>query len=169
MFFGVSTLQTFHVIISFIGIATGIVVVYGLVSSQRMSLLTLVFLVTTLVTTLTGFLFTISVFTPALGVGIISTFVMIAAFYARYAKGMAGRWRGIYVITAVLSLYLNTFVLIVQLFQKVPALNALAPTGSEPPFAVTQGILLLVCIIAGYRAHRRFHPYIPGGALGRAA
>jgi hypothetical protein len=131
MFFGVSTLQSFHVLISFIGIATGLLVLYGLIGSQKMGLMTAIFLVTTLVTTLTGFLFPITVFTPAIGVGIISTIVMIVCFYARYGQRMAGRWRGVYVITAVISLYLNVFVLVVQLFLKVPSLNALAPNGNE--------------------------------------
>ena len=115
MFFGVSTLQSFHVLVSFIGIATGLVVLYGLIASQTMSRMTAIFLVTTFVTTVTGFLFPITVFTPAIGVGIISTVLMVVCFYARYGQRMVGRWRGVYVITAVISLYLNAFVLVVQL------------------------------------------------------
>ncbi|WP_274627067.1 hypothetical protein [Arvimicrobium flavum] len=166
MFFGVSTLQTFHVLVSLVGIVSGLVVLYGLLTSQRMSTLTAIFLATTLVTTLTGFLFPITVFTPALGVGVISTLVMIVALLARYPRRMRGPWRAIYVVTAVLSLYLNVFVLVVQLFLKVPALNALAPNGSEPPLAVAQGLVLLFFVVTGYLAVRRFHPV---GAFGRAA
>jgi hypothetical protein len=158
MFFGVSTLQTFHVLISLIGIASGIVVVWGLLSSRRLSGLTAVFLVTTLLTNLTGFLFPFNGFTPAIGVGIIGTVIMALCLAARYLKRMERGWRGVYVVTAVVSLYFNLFVLVVQLFQKVPALNVHAPTGSEPPFAVVQGIVLLACLVAGFHAFRRFHP-----------
>jgi hypothetical protein len=158
MFFGVSTLQTFHVLISLIGIASGIVVVWGLLSSRRLSGLTAVFLVTTLLTNLTGFLFPFNGFTPAIGVGIIGTVIMALCLAARYLKRMERGWRGVYVVTAVVSLYFNLFVLVVQLFQKVPALNVHAPTGSEPPFAVVQGIVLLACLVAGFLAFRRFHP-----------
>jgi hypothetical protein len=158
MFFGVSALQSFHVAISLVGIATGIVVLFGMFSSRRMSLLTAVFLATTLATTLTGFIFPFNGLTPALGVGIVSTLVLAVALVARYQRRMSGSWRGIYVGTAVLSLYLNVFVLVVQLFQKVPALNAFAPTGSEPPFAVAQGLALLLFVAAGFVAYRNFRP-----------
>jgi hypothetical protein len=158
MFFGVSTLQTFHVLISLIGVVTGLVVVWGLLSSRRMSTLTAIFLTTTLLTNLTGFAFPFKGFTPALGVGIIGTVVMAVCLAARYLKQMENGWRGAYVVTAVLSLYFNLFVLVVQLFQKVPALNVYAPTGSEPPFAATQGAVLLLCLGAGFLAFRRFHP-----------
>ena len=169
MFFGVSTLQTFHVLISLIGIVAGLVVLFGMLSSRRMSGLTAIFLVTTLLTTLTGFVFPISVFTPAIGVGIISTLVMIVALYARYGARMAGRWRGIYVVTAVVSLYLNVFVLVVQLFLKVPSLNALAPNGNEPPFAITQAIVLVFFAVAGFLANRKFRPEVGPSALPRTA
>ena len=136
--------------------------------------MTAVFLVTTLVTTLTGFVFPFNVLTPAIVVGVISTVVMIVAFYARYGRRMAGGWRGIYVITAVISLYFNVFVLVVQLFQKVPSLNAFAPTGSEPPFAVAQGALLLFFLATGYLGLAavppgRFNPVRPVGLTGRFA
>jgi hypothetical protein len=143
--------------LSLVGIAAGLIVVYGLTKSQRMSGLTLVFLLTTLLTTLTGFIFPITSFTPALGVGIIGTLVMIVCLVARYVHGMQGRWRGIYIATAVISLYLNVFVLVVQLFLKVPALNALAPNGNEPPFAIVQGFVLIAAFVSGYIAFRRFH------------
>jgi len=158
MFFGVSSLQTFHVLISVVGIVSGFAVVSGLLSSSRMSTLTAIFLLTTLLTNLTGFLFPFKGFTPAIGVGIVGTIIVAVCLAARYLKRMENGWRGAYVVTAVLSLYFNLFVLVVQLFQKVPALNAYAPTGSEPPFAVVQGLVLLACLAAGFLAFRRFHP-----------
>jgi hypothetical protein len=164
MFFGVSTLQTFHVLISLIGIASGIVVVWGMLSSRRLSGLTAFFLLTTLLTNLTGFLFPFKGFTPAIGVGVIGTIVMAVCLVARYPKRMENGWRGVYVVTAVLSLYFNLFVLVVQLFLKVPALNAYAPTGSEPPFAAAQGVVLLACLAVGFLAFRRFRP-LPKTAL----
>jgi len=158
VFFGVSTLQDVHVLLSLIGIVAGVIVVYGLAKSRRMEALTFVFLATTLLTNLTGFLFPFVGFTPAIGVGIIGTVVMVVCLIARYIKGMHGRWRGVYVITAVLSLYLNVFVLVVQLFLKVPALHALAPNGNEPPFAIVQGLVLLAAIACGWVATRHFRP-----------
>lgn len=167
MFFGVSSLQTFHVLISLVGVASGIAVVLGLFSSSRMSFLTAIFLLTTLLTNLTGFLFPLNGFTPAVDVGILGTIIIAVCLTARYLKRMENGWRGVYVVTAVLSLYLNLFVLVVQFFLKVPALHAYAPTGSEPPFAVVQGLVLLACVAAGLLAFKRFHP--PPGIQMRAA
>lgn len=158
IFFGVSTLQDVHVLLSLVGIAAGLVVLFGLLTSRLMGGMTAVFLVTTLLTNLTGFVFPFGGFTPAIGVGIIGTLVMVICLVARYLKNMQGGWRGIYVITAVLSLYLNVFVLVVQLFLKVPSLNALAPNGNEPPFAIVQGLVLLVFLIAGWLAFKAFNP-----------
>ncbi|MGB3418416.1 MAG: hypothetical protein WBA36_17215 [Mesorhizobium sp.] len=158
MFFGVSSLQTFHVLVSLVGIASGLAVVLGLFSSSRMSSLTAIFLLTTLLTNLTGFLFPFKGFTPAIDVGIMGTIIIAVCLAARYLKRMENGWRGVYVVTAVLSLYFNLFVLVVQLFQKVPALNAYAPTGTEPPFAIVQGLVLLACLAAGFVAFKRFHP-----------
>ena len=158
MFFGVSALQSFHVAISLVGIAVGLWVMLQLIASNRAPFATAVFLGTTLVTLLTGFFFPITSFTPALGVGIVSTLVMAATLLARYGKGMRGRWREVYVIGAVASLYLNVFVLVVQLFLKVPALNALAPTGTEPPFAMAQGVTLAVFATIGFLAWKGFRP-----------
>ena len=158
MFFGVSALQTFHVLISLIGIASGLIVIWGLLSSRRLGTVTAIFLLTTLATNLTGFLFPFKGLTPAIAVGIIGTIVMAVCLAARYLKRLEGGWRGVYVVTAVLSLYFNLFVLVVQLFLKVPTLHVYAPTGSEAPFAAVQGIVLLACLVAGFLAFRRFHP-----------
>ena len=137
-----NTYTLIHVVLSLVGILSGLVVLYGLLNARRLPRWTHVFVWTTVATTLTGFGFPFNGFTPALGVGIVSTIILVFTVTALYAKKLAGGWRGIYVVTAVAALYLNVFVLIVQLFLKVPALHALAPQGTEPPFAIAQGITL---------------------------
>ena len=154
----ISAFTTLHVVISLIGILTGLIVVWGMLTANKVSSLTFIFLLTTLLTTLTGFLFPITAFTPAIGVGIFSTVVLVVTLLALYVFRLRGPWRWVYVGGAVLALYLNVFVLVVQSFLKVPALNALAPNGNEPPFAVTQGIVLVLFILAGLVSLRRFHP-----------
>jgi hypothetical protein len=160
MIFGMTYYTFFHVLISLIGIVSGLIVLAGLLNSDRKDGWTLIFLITTVATSLTGFGFPYNGFTPAIGVGIISMIFLIAAIAARYPYHLAGSWRWIYVISAVVSLYLNVFVLVVQSFLKIPSLNALAPTGTEPPFAIAQGIVLVLFIIAGFLSLRRFHPAI---------
>ncbi len=158
MILGMTPFTLFHVILSLIGIVSGLIVLSGLLGSDRKEGWTLVFLITTVGTSVTGFLFPFAGFTPAIGVGIISMIFLIAAIVALYVCRLAGAWRWIYVVSAVVSLYLNVFVLVVQSFQKIPALNALAPTGSEPPFAIVQSIVLVLFIIAGFLSLRRFYP-----------
>jgi hypothetical protein len=151
-----STFTQLHVIISLIAIGSGIVVVLGMFAAKRLDALTGVFLVTTLLTSLTGFLFPYEGVTPGIILGIISVVVLIPAFYARYGAHLAGTWRGTYVITSVIALYLNLFVLVAQLFKKVPALHALAPTQSEGPFKAAQGTLLILFIIVTVLAVKKF-------------
>lgn len=158
MVFGMTPFTLFHVLLSLIGIASGLVVLYGWLHSLRMPGWTGIFLFTTIATTLTGFLFPFKGFTPAIGVGIISTIILIVALLALYRYHLAGRWRTIYIISAVAALYFNCFVLVVQAFLKIPALHSLAPNGSEPPFAVTEAIVLIGFLAAGYLAVRRYHP-----------
>lgn len=158
MILGMTPFTLFHVLLSLIGIATGLVVLRGLLANERMDGLTSIFLATTAATTITGFLFPFSGFTPAIGVGIVSTVVLAAAIAARYVYGMRGTWRGVYVVGAVVGLYLNCFVLVVQAFLKIGPLNALAPNGSEPPFAIAQAVVLLFFLWAGFVALRRFRP-----------
>ena len=165
MIFGSTGFTLFHTVLSLIGIAAGLVVLRGLIRNNPLNGWTLVFLVTTAATTLTGFLFPFRGFTPAIGTGIVSTLVLVATIPARYTFHLAGSWRWIYVVGAVFSLYLNCFVLVVQSFLKVPALHALAPQGTEPPFAVAQAIVLVLFVIAGYLAVRRFRPGVPRAAL----
>jgi hypothetical protein len=151
-----SAFTILHVIISLIAIAAGFVVFYQMLKSQFSPLWTLVFLAFTLLTSLTGFMFPISGFTPGIGFGIISLIALALSIYALYSQHLAGAWRWVYVVTALFALYLNVFVLVVQSFQKISVLNALAPKGSEPPFAVAQAVVLLAFLYFGYRAVKTF-------------
>ena len=148
----------FHVAISLVAILAGFVVVIQLLGSSSSKCWTATFLGTALATSLTGFLFPFRGFTPAIGTGIVAVIVMVPTLIAFYGKKLAGFWRPTYVIGAVLSLYLNFFVLIVQSFLKIPALNVLAPTQKEPPFAIAQGLALLLFIGLGIAATLKFRP-----------
>jgi hypothetical protein len=148
----------FHVALSLVGIITGFVVIFGMVRAKFCAGWTAVFLATTLATSLTGFLFPFHGFTPGIVIGIGSTLVLAVTTYAIYGRKLSGAWRGIYAVGAVLAQYLNFFVLIAQSFRRVPALQALAPTGKEPPFALAQGAALLLFIVLGWFAAKRFHP-----------
>jgi hypothetical protein len=141
------TFTLVHVALSLIGIGAGFIVLFGLITARRLDGWTLLFLVTTVATSVTGFFFPFHGFTPAHTVGVISLILLAIALLARYSLRLVGPWRWIYVVTAVISLYLNVFVLIVQAFQKVPALKALAPTQTETPFAITQLVTLVLFII----------------------
>jgi hypothetical protein len=157
-----SGLTSFHVIISLIGIVTGLVVAYGFVTARRFEQTTWVFLITTLATSVTGFFFPYHGFTPGIGVGIISVLIFIPTIAARYKYSMAGIWRQVFVIGSIVLLYFNCLVLIVQSFQKVPALNALAPTGGEPAVVTSQVVLLIAAVIVGFLSVRRFRPALMG-------
>jgi hypothetical protein len=153
------SLETFtliHVLISLVGIASGIIVMYGLLTNQRLDRWTAVFLITTALTSLTGFLFPFKGVTPAIKLGIISLIVLTIAIVTRYFMHLA--WRKTYVIAACAALYFNCFVLVVQSFQKIPSLRAIAPTQKEPPFAVAQITLLLLFIVLTIFAVKRFRP-----------
>ena len=151
------TFTTVHVIISLVGIAAGVVVLFGLLNGKSSGGWTALFLGATVLTSVTGFMFPFAKFLPSHGVGLISLAVLALALFALYGQHLAGAWRWIYVVAAVTSLYLNVFVLVVQAFLKVPAMHALAPNGSEPPFAIAQGVVLVVFVALGYLAIRRFH------------
>jgi hypothetical protein len=146
----------FHVLLSLIGIGSGLVVVYGFLAAGDYKLWTLVFLVTTALTSLTGFLFPVPHLLPSHVVGILSLIVLAGAVYARYLKHSAGVWRSVYVVCAMVALWFNVFVLVAQLFKHVGALKALAPTQSEPPFMVAQGLVLILFVALGYFSVRRF-------------
>jgi hypothetical protein len=151
----------FHVVLSLVGILAGLVVVFALISGKQSKSWTATFLLTTAATNLTGFLFPFHKFLPSHGVGIVSLLVLALAIPALYVFHLAGAWRRVYVIGSVIALYLNVFVLIAQFFMKIPALKALAPTGSEPPFLVTQVVVMLIFIVLGVFATKRF----PGQAV----
>ena len=146
-----------HVVISLVGIVSGLVVVAGLVAAKRLDAMTALFLASTALTSVTGFGFPFDQLLPSHVVGLVSLVVLTITVYARYARHLAGAWRAVYVGTAVTALYLNVFVLIVQAFRRVPALNAAAPTQSEPPFLVAQSIALVIFAALGVGAVTRFH------------
>ncbi len=158
MIFGMPPFTFVHVLLSLIGILAGLVVLNGLLGSKRLPGWTLVFLVTTIATSVTGFFLPADRLLPSHVVGIISLVFLAIALLALYSFRLAGAWRATYVVAAVISLYLNFFVLVAQSFLKLPALHALAPTQQEPPFAIAQGIVLLIFIVLGVFAVKRFHP-----------
>jgi hypothetical protein len=149
-----------HVIISLIGIVSGIIVMFGMLGSRRMPGLTAIFLLSTILTSVTGFGFPFTQLLPSHMIGILSLVLLAIACIALYAMRLAGPWRWIYVVTALASLYLNVFVLVIQAFLKIPVLHALAPSvpPSEPPFAVIQGLVLLFFVVVIVGAWRRFRP-----------
>ena len=146
----------FHTILSLVAIGSGFVVVAGLIASNPRNGSTRLFWTTAVATTVTGFLFPFHGFTPAIGLGIVSMFVLAIGLAALYRFGLAGGWRRTYAISTVIALYLNMFVLVVQLFQKVPMFKELAPTQSEPPFQIAQLVVLLVFAALGIQAARKF-------------
>jgi hypothetical protein len=152
------TFTQFHVIISLIGVAAGLVAVFGMLGAKRLPGWTALFLITTVLTSVTGFMFPFTKLLPSHVVGIISLVVLALALIGLYARHLAGSWRAIYVVTAVLALYLNVFVAVVQSFLKIPALHALAPLGTETPFKIAQGVVLVAFVIIGWKAVKKFHP-----------
>jgi hypothetical protein len=161
---GLAIFTLIHILISLAGIVSGLVVLGGWLAAKHYQGWTTFFLVTTVMTSLTGFFFPFRGFTPAYGVGILSLLILVAAIYALYVRRLSGVWRKVYVITAATALYLNFFVLVAQLFQKTPALKELAPTQTEPPFAISQGLTLLLFVAMGIAAVRQFRaePTKPG-------
>ena len=147
-----------HTLISLIGIFTGLIVLFGLLAGKRLDGWTKWFLITTVLTSVTGFFFPFHRFTSAIALGIMSLIVLAVAIFARYQRQLAGHWRWIYVVTAVIALYFNVFVLVVQTFEKIPALHALAPTQTEPPFKLTQLVVLAIFVLLGIIAPIRFRP-----------
>jgi len=162
MIFGMSlrAYTQLHVLISLAAIGSGLIVIYGMLTAKRLDGWTSFFLVTTMLTSVTGFGFPFMGLTPGIKIGIISLAVLGIAYIARYARHLAGGWRTTYVITAAIALYLNVFVFVVQSFEKVPALRAIAPTQKEPPFAITQIAVLVASVWLTILAVRRFHPAI---------
>ena len=158
MLLGMSTFTAIHVALSLVGIVSGFVVAAGMLESRRLDGWTLLFLATTVATSVTGFGFARNHVLPSHVVGVISLAILALAIFALYVFALRRSWRWIYVVSAVAALYLNVFVLVAQAFQKLPLLHALAPTQSDPPFAIVQGLVLLGALALGTAAVRRFHP-----------
>jgi uncharacterized membrane protein len=156
--FDPTTLLGIHTWLSLIGLGSGFVVLVGLIQSKPLNGWTALFLAATVLTSATGYGLPADGILPSHIVGAISLIVLAVAILARYLYRLAGSWRWIYVVSAVAALYLNAFVAVVQLFRKVPALSALAPTESEPPFAIAQGILLVIAVLLTIWAARAFRP-----------
>jgi len=153
-----ATFTSIHVALSLIGIVSGIIVLFGWLNGKSLAGWTVLFLVTSVATSATGFGFPTTGILPSHVVGGISLAALAVAILALYGYLLAGVWRPIYLASAMLALYLNCFVGVVQAFRKVPVLEALAPTQSEPPFLVAQIIVMALLIVLGYLAAKRFHP-----------
>jgi hypothetical protein len=156
MIFELPTFTLIHVVLSLLGIIAGLIVVGGLIAGERYDGWTGLYFVTTILTNVTGFGFPFGTLLPSHIVGVVSLVALAVALAARYWKRLAGPWRNTYVSAMVLALYLNVFVLLVQLFQKTPGLLAVAPTQSEPAFIVTQVIVLVLFASLGWSAVRGF-------------
>ncbi len=142
-----ATFTIIHVVISLLGIFSGFIVLFGMLAGKKLAGWTALFLITTVLTSVTGFFFPRPHIMPSHIVGIISLVVLAVAIYARYLRHLAGAWRVVYVVSAMMALYLNVFVGIVQAFIKIPALNVMAPTQTEPPFKLTQLVVLLLFVV----------------------
>ena len=148
-----ATFTQLHVAISLVGIASGFIVIFGMLASKRMAVMAGLFLITTILTSVTGFLFPFKGVTPGIVIGVLSLVVLLIAVTAWFRD-----WRGTWVITAVVAQFFNFFVLVVQSFEKVPVLHALAPTGKEGPLKVAQLLTLVVFVVLGVVAWRKFRP-----------
>jgi hypothetical protein len=158
MIFGMTPYTFFHVLLSLIGIFTGFIALFGMIAGKRLDGWNEIFLLTTAFTSITGFFFPFHGLTPGYIVGVISLVVIAVGIPARYVKHLAGPWRKVYAIAASIALYLNVFVLVAQLFMKVPSLHVLAPTGSEPPFLISQVVVMAIFIVLTIAAAIKFHP-----------
>lgn len=152
----VSTFTTAHVVLSIIGIGAGLVALGAMLLGKYDPRWTGIFLATTVLTSVTGFLFPRDQLLPSHIVGVITLAALLIACFALYARQVAGSWRWVYVASSTLALYLNVFVGVVQAFQKIPYLQSLAPTQSEPPFLVAQLAVMAAFIALGILAGRRF-------------
>ncbi len=166
MILGLSTsaFTILHVILSLVGIGAGLIAVFGMIGAKLLRRWNAFFLVTTVLTSLTGFLFPFKGVTPGIVLGILSMLALLLAMVALYGRKLAGAWRGTYVINACLALYFNVFVLFAQLFAKVPALKAIAPTPSSPAFGITQLLVMAVFVVLTILAFKRFRGVHPASA-----
>ena len=155
-----SAFTTLHVVISLIAIVAGLIVMFGMLGTYHAGGLTAIFLILTILTSVTGFMFPFNGVTPAILVGILSCVLLAIACIALYAMKASGPWRWIYVLTALISLYLNVFVLVIQSFLKIPPLHEIAPGNppAGPAFAVVQGVVLVFFVIMTIQVWRRYRP-----------
>lgn len=153
-----STFTLLHVLISLIGVVAGLIAMVGWLKSDSSRIPTAIFLATTVLTSVTGFLFPFTKLLPSHIVGIISLVMLAFATFALYGRHLSGIWRPVYTVTAMLALYLNVFVLIIQSFLKIPLLNSWAPTQTEPPFLVVQGVVFLLVLLLTVLITIRFRP-----------
>jgi hypothetical protein len=162
MILGMSTsaFTQFHVIISLVGIFTGVVALFGMLSASRLPTWTALFLLTTIATSVTGFMFPSTGFDAPHVVGVISLVVLAIVLLALYSYHLVGAWRAVFVVSSTIAVYLNVFVGVVQSFQKVPLLHLLAPNGSEPPFIIAQVLVMAIFIALGIFAVKKFHPVV---------
>ena len=156
-----ATYTTVHVIISLAGIGSGLIVLFGLLNGRLLSPWNGLFLLTTVLTSVTGFFFPYTKITPGIILGVLSLITLAIALFALYARHLSGGWRRTYAVTALIALYFNVFVLVAQLFEKVPAIHALAPTQTEPPFKIAQLLLLILAIVLITLAAKRFRRPLP--------
>jgi hypothetical protein len=154
-----STFTIVHVLISLVGIVAGVVVAIGMVQGKRLPGWTALALLALILTSVTGFFFPNTSFTPAQGVGVVSLIALAIALAALYVFHVSGVWRWIYAVTAMVAIYLDVFVGVIQAFQKIGFLKALAPTQSEPPFLVVQIVVLAIFVVLGFGAVKKFHPH----------
>jgi hypothetical protein len=152
------SLLEIHVALSLIEIPVGLVVVYGMLTNASYGGWTALFLALAILTSVTGFPLAPFGFDPPRAIGVLTLVLLAAAVIALYVFKLSGAWRWIYVVTAVAALYFDCFVAVFQSFLKIPSIHALAPTQSEPPFAIAQGIVLVIFVVLGFFAVRRFHP-----------
>jgi hypothetical protein len=153
-----ATYTLLHVVISLVGIGTGLVVLFGMLNSKKLNGWTGTFLATTALTSITGYGFPFEKLLPSHIIGAISLVLLAFSIFALYGRHLKSAWRSIYVVGALLALYLNIFVAIIQSFLKIPTLKALAPTQKEPPFQITQLLVLVLFVLLITFAIRRFHP-----------
>ena len=156
-----ATYTIVHVIISLVGIGSGLIVLFGLLNGKLLSPWNGLFLLTTILTSVTGFFFPYTKITPGIILGVLSLITLAIALFALYARHLSGGWRRTYAVTALIALYFNVFVLVAQLFEKVPAIHALAPTQTEPPFKIAQLLLLILSIVLITLAAKRFRSPLP--------
>ena len=152
------SLLEIHVALSLIEIPVGLMVIYGLITNTSHGSWTALFLALAILTSLTGFPLAPFGFDPPRTIGVLTLLLAVGALIALYVFGLKGAWRWIFVVTTTATLYLDVFVGVFQAFLKIPSLNALAPTQSEPPFLVAEGVVLLIFVVLGILAVKKFHP-----------